>query len=74
MRSKGVTECKIPALEGVTYRMDGWGNGNFYNGNNNQPLTYGEISSRAAVPKIAESMRSQAQALCASAESALANK
>ena len=74
MRSRGVTECKIPELEGVTYRRDGLGNGNFYNGNNNQPLTYKEIVSRATVPQIVASIRSQAQVFRASAESTLANK
>ena len=73
MTASSVMDCKIPVLEGVTYRRDGWG-ANFYNGNNHQPLTYKDLASRATVSQIVESMNVQTERLRASRESALAAK
>ncbi len=65
MKISRISECKIPALDGVTYRRDCFGKCNFYNSRNNQPLTYNEIVSKAPVSRITTSMRSQEQKLLA---------
>ena len=68
MKSSGRSECEIPVLGNTTYRRDGLGSGNFYNGNNYQPLTFKDLVSRATATQIVHSMRSQAEILRASAE------
>ncbi len=73
MKISGTSECRILDLEGVIYRRDCFGSGNFYNGLNNQPLTYHEIVSKAPVSLITNSMRSQEQRLLAQTRTALEN-
>lgn len=73
MKISGTSECRILDLEGVTYRRDCFGTGNFYNGRNNQPLTYNEIVSKASISQITNSMRTQEQRLLAQAKLDLAS-
>lgn len=73
MMTSSVMDCKIPSLEGVTYRRDEWG-ANFYNDNNHQPIAYKDLVSRATVSQIVDSMNLQAERLHISAESALSAK
>ncbi len=70
LKISGTFECRIPALDGVTYQRDCFGNGNFYNGRNNQPLTYDEIASKAPISQIITSMRTQEQRILALTKSA----
>ncbi len=68
MRASKTSEIKIS--DGITFRRDCWG-ADFYNGRNNQPLIYEDLTNRAIISEVIKSMQTQAEILRKSKESAL---